>query len=557
MPLLLLLAALAAAVPMFKGENKEPVQNTQLGEQSAVETRDVLLDRPETPVTPGRASALTLKDTPAEEIMPGLQAGVRKLEAAILAEADTLEPAPVEERLWKAPPPNPCVPRRVGGEAPLSEVNSENLAHAFTGASRMVSCSSPEQAAAEVARQDYRTEFPPGGATEIDYFDGLALQGTPEELALAKNILGEKPPKAWRKAAKKCRDVRCALTAAFGNEEAALRALVIGKRYGYSVSVSQSENGDHESIWRPEQIRKIQNALATMPSTFHGMPHPKAFYLYPRLETRAILDRNKLAMEDVSAFFCGTCGRPGIFFPEDLPVDQFGGEVFVHEMMHGYEASLALDKSELYPEFMKLSGWEEKEEKVEKVENSEAAAPKKVWSHREDAKFMRGYSASNPREDWADSLAAYLVDPQGLRKSASEKYDFAKRFPFGGKEYELWELQHYPGLVEEFQNFGGCATFVRSCQDQLGTFQSDGRTYYEDRDANEGWLLDDFPTRTRCYRKAVRAVTDSMKRGGRCHAESDIEGVLRRACQEPLREFLRSGLRAELKAPTPTRARRP
>jgi hypothetical protein len=46
------------------------------------------------------------------------------------------------------------------------------------------------------------------------------------------------------------------------------------------------------------------------------------------------------------------------------------------------------------------------------------------YLHRADAQFVSDYAATSPEEDYAETLATFLLDPEKLKRLAPEKYDF-------------------------------------------------------------------------------------------------------------------------------------
>ena len=58
-----------------------------------------------------------------------------------------------------------------------------------------------------------------------------------------------------------------------------------------------------------------------------------------------------------------------------------------------------------------------------------------VQYNEEGTGFVSDYARTNQSEDFAESYAAYIRDPEGLAFQSQEKYDFMRDYVFGGREY--------------------------------------------------------------------------------------------------------------------------
>lgn len=104
--------------------------------------------------------------------------------------------------------------------------------------------------------------------------------------------------------------------------------------------------------------------------------------------------------------------------PYRLPGVPGLSEIVNHERWHfGQNWSL----KNKYNEFMKLSGWTQKEEK-----GKEPSLANPKWSHNPGACFITKYAAKAPNEDWAETGTAYVHRPDMLKKKCPEKFKFFK-----------------------------------------------------------------------------------------------------------------------------------
>jgi hypothetical protein len=61
--------------------------------------------------------------------------------------------------------------------------------------------------------------------------------------------------------------------------------------------------------------------------------------------------------------------------------------------------------------------------------------PVAKWKSTKPDKFVSGYAATNPAEDFAESVSGYRFNPKRLQAIAPEKYEFLKQTVFDGLEF--------------------------------------------------------------------------------------------------------------------------
>lgn len=110
-----------------------------------------------------------------------------------------------------------------------------------------------------------------------------------------------------------------------------------------------------------------------------------------------------------------------------------------HEVAHVVSAHLGyLDDT---PEWQAISGWETRSKaKTEKKSGKVTHTFEKVSHAARDGCMTSYYGATNPMEDFAESVSAYRFNPKPFRDNPAckAKYDFIKDKVFRGQEF-------YPG----------------------------------------------------------------------------------------------------------------
>lgn len=337
---------------------------------------------------------------------------------------------------------------------------------------------------------------------------GLQLRGTQEELQMAQEILGIQPPFGWQKRASQCFDVKCAIIQAFGNEESALRAMNLYKRFGYAFSVSQEENiPGHEVVWSAVQLRKIEKVLEVMPSTFHHMKALKQIKLVSA-ESVAEVTRRRKTVDDFTGLM--VFDESAILIKDDThdPYNNIWNEVdhtFSHELGHAFDANFGVSVASRFHDsshFSDLSRWK-------RVSSSGSAGS---FTFDQSAGFASKYATSNPDEDFAESVANYVFGAIAFKEHSSSKYEFLKNMAFGGREYLRFGVKAWPELNRKISEQGGCSALIGKCLNQMGPlFLYKGNAWFRDQDSTRGMSPEDFPYKTGCYHEAAKTLAKQVE----------------------------------------------
>ena len=268
---------------------------------------------------------------------------------------------------------------------------------------------------------------------------GLTLSGTQDELKFAKEMVGSKPMDSWRKASG-CKTVICALTKLYDSEESAKRSLNIAKRNGYIVSASkvfEIKDKPMGQLFSKDELRTIDIAYKKLP------PH------FRKLKTLDTLKRLPDGYSKPESPNAAAYARPGykdgvyslegeiVFISSAFNGDKsWAAMVAVHELAHHLDFAKSSKNFRGFsenPEFLKLSGWK-LEKKYEMQKGKKVLV--ETWKRPETKDFVRDYAGTEPAEDFAEAVAYYVYEPDKLRDTDPEKYDFVKNRVFNGQEFD-------------------------------------------------------------------------------------------------------------------------
>jgi len=316
------------------------------------------------------------------------------------------------------------------------------------------------------AAQEYAKLFPKKGASTDWYVPHgnttLTLNGTDEEIGFAKQMLGARPPQSWPAKAAGCKTILCALSALFGSEESALRALSIAKRTGYIVSLSQEnfQEGLAETTFTAEEIRSIDDVLHAVPSNFFHLESLKYFYRFPRGYYRV---GHEGAMATATLSTPRWNGSKMVLDPGNI---EFFDSAFTsgpanarytvaHELAHQVDHTVYLRTHEYghrKSKFSWISNWRY------------GTDPSDFLSYDESSAFSREYGKANPLEDWATAVGDFAYFPNATKAAAPKKYAFVKHVLFQDREVPP------PGgatLSALLKKRGGTAGAIKSCLSTL------------------------------------------------------------------------------------------
>lgn len=217
-------------------------------------------------------------------------------------------------------------------------------------------------------------------------------------------------------AAQRCSTVICATESLFGKENA-WKVLYLNSRFNLNVSHFRF---DHASAWNPTELGTILRALSLVPTELSRFSENKKLVHYrrgakdPRNDSSAVAANSEILVYD----FWNTLSEEKKIY------------ILLHEFAHLWalrEDGNDMDRSEAW---LQITGWE-----------MIPSIPDVLWQHNGRKTFwVSNYAQSNSIEDFAESVMAYLFEPQKLQHNDPAKYRFLKGTLFGGKDF------HQPGL---------------------------------------------------------------------------------------------------------------
>lgn len=171
---------------------------------------------------------------------------------------------------------------------------------------------------------------------------------------------------------------------------------------------------ERDSSWDPEEIRTLSKVLSLLPSAMvsrnnninaivrqreydgeydaapgHGMYRSVAG---PEAKKDYIVMYDKALRDPAGNLKAGNIAK-----------------TLIHELAH----SLDDENSEKFSEWIGISGW-----------FKEDGEP---WLPSREVGFLNEYSRKHPKEDFAESFTAYVLDPDRLRVVSPQKYMFMER----------------------------------------------------------------------------------------------------------------------------------
>ena len=289
------------------------------------------------------------------------------------------------------------------------------------------------------AKEEYKSNFSDLPIKKAN-IKGVNLEGSAEELKFLTKMLGENPIVKLSDY-KECTTALCALTKIYNSEESAHRAFNLAKRSGYIISIEKEFNtdkGKSGQLFSLEELQKIDLAYKRLPDN------------YKKIKTLDRIKRMPDGYGSPDSPNAAAWARPGyhaghyhidgeiVFLDSGFSGDGgWGAQVAVHELTHHLDFASSPNSYEgisQSPEFLKLSGWKKKSAYV----TDEKTGKRKLqeqWESSKDKAFVRDYAGSAPGEDFAESTAYYMYQPQYLKTIDPDKYNFIKDKVFKGKEF--------------------------------------------------------------------------------------------------------------------------
>lgn len=194
----------------------------------------------------------------------------------------------------------------------------------------------------------------------------------------------------------KCHDVLCAMDEIYGKPQGT-QIFYIYARYGYKTN-TLTHNTNEYIPWRPSELDELISILQTLP------PHFFPFANYERILLHSTISENFKNGKEVANSAIQVL-QP--WFDESKNLRQVS---LTHEIGHDVAEEMHLDLS---GDWMKTSGWN-------------AGKPKDIPSP---------YAGTDPREDFAETFAAYRLSPEYLKKKSPQRYEYMKTKVFHGVEF--------------------------------------------------------------------------------------------------------------------------
>lgn len=367
---------------------------------------------------------------------------------------------------------------------------------------------------------------------------GVLLEGTQEELDAAQAILSENPPSKW--ASVNCSAVRCALAQVFGSEEAALRAMVIRKKYGYTPSLSQKySQAGAENLWSAIQLKAISAFLEKVPAPLLSRARLKELMLFSPDLAEKVGRENRLHIRPGGVYTSFDLNKPAILI-NTAAHDTFEGmtSVFSHEFAHAVDLAEVPHLS-LSSGFDQISHWKD-------FEGPDGRYLKNTYSE-----FVEDYSASSPIEDFADAFSYYVTSPDILKDIDPVKYRLMRDRIFGGREYFSSNLLDSPEFEKVIDQQGGYPALLRACISQLEMRLGSQGELWVNSDSEDGLSLrgDVFIQKgsNPCLTNFAQRMSEAMLNQGQevciLGGEDAIKAHLKSLLNYPLEKILRSASR--------------
>lgn len=358
-------------------------------------------------------------------------------------------------------PPEHCV-QKIDEILDLKDVSLQGVAAAFK------ECPTDEDIIFEKVKADYDKYY---GKKKINTgtVKGFRLQAPAGMLTIASKMLGNKPPSAWKSAAKDCKTLMCAFTKLLGSEKAAMQVFNFKAKTGYILSFDQSINGKHgEQIWSPKEIQELEAAADKLPPSLQNLPL-KTIERYKDGLRLSIHSESVAAYaspwpkEDPRLHFYDLGAKGAPKGPNSYTSTSWPQEVLIHELCHHYDSKHYWENYEYISErkgstFGSLSSWKLKSNKQGKED----------WQHHDHAHFVSGYAQTSPAEDYAETCMSYVLYPEKLKKKAPDKYAYMKKYLFKNQEFtdSPWTKsgkKQWPRLNDLLADESSCSHKINSC----------------------------------------------------------------------------------------------
>lgn len=281
-----------------------------------------------------------------------------------------------------------------------------------------------------------------------------------------------------------CSKVRCALDAIFGPERAE-KMLFLLIAYEVNTSPYRYANAD---IPNEQELDTFIDAFDLTPPFLTQIELDKKMIRFKRGYVRKGQDASVMANSTME--FYDT-------WSEHTP--QTRTYAIIHEFAHHW-AKTRTGPWDESPEWLKATGWRRLGNK-----------PDDKWSAEEVRGLVSSYSRKSPKEDFAESAAAYRFAPERLRRLSSERYEFMKNIIFAGIEFDREKPNCAPAnellnqvqekfdqvAISEKELEARLPQFMPQCQPELVAMHANSLSRHKLRQCLEGELMRLILTETR------------------------------------------------------------
>lgn len=376
-------------------------------------------------------------------------------------------------------------------------------------------CKIEEQKEYLEAYDEFLNYFPEEGKSATLVIQGKSLIGSPDQLKIAEWLLSPPSVPNWQQKASSCSHVLCVFENLLGSKEASFRVFNIVKRNGYYLKLGPFSKGkdwqvDHQ-IYSTEEIRRLDGAFKKLPEELNHLKGLNAYYRMP--DGAALKDTQGAAAWASRNYPPYSEGM--IVFQEDTfkNSEYWTQHATIHETCHHldfqseYRNGIVNSESITFG-FRDLSGW-----KKTKNNNGELE-----WVYKpEQSKFVTNYAATKPLEDFAESCAYYVHDPNELLKKAPEKYDFMKNKVFHGKEFKKTDSSSLNNteLEKIFEDPTRCSYLATQCLDKFvldSSLKIQGNKSKGEKSPQSWNIPDDWYQDSDCFKITRDKITDEISR---------------------------------------------
>lgn len=296
------------------------------------------------------------------------------------------------------------------------------------------------------AKKDFQNAFKDSKKVDGE-IHGIKVNGTKEQIETLKGMLrevwlgGHVLPSSLEDA-KDCKTPLCIAKVIFKGEEQALMAMALSKKYGVSVSATQNEGLKEkgiEYVWSKNDLRRLRTGLSLLPNELLNLTNLKKFYITPPGYSRG---------EGVLAWArptngTGKYGSPGSISFSNRSLNKrslFSSlHTIIHEVAHHYDYEALTpenkdrDLSSEMEEYSSLNNWTRTKVPKELIPGYTTMVDK--WKGDPSTCYITSYSKQEPAENFADSMTAYILEPQDLKEKCPSHYAYFKDKVFNGKEF--------------------------------------------------------------------------------------------------------------------------